>query len=86
MSDLKGLRIPLPGIPKVKVVDENGKTLMTGYYVYHEARQPAPIGDSLTDDEIQHLVICDDSADWNMPKSLRVLRITPPERIEVLDD
>ena len=89
MSNLEGLRDPLPGIPKVRVLDKDGKQLLTGWYVFHEARQRYPIHrtkpDELNDDEIQHLVIVDDTADWGMPKGIRVLKITPPESIEVIE-
>ena len=89
MSNLEGLRDPLPGIPKVRVLDKDGKQLLTGWYVFQEARQRYPIHqtkpDELNDDEIQHLVIVDDTADWGMPKGIRVLKITPPESIEVIE-
>ena len=54
MSNLEGLRDPLPGIPKVRVLDKDGKQLLTGWYVFHEARQRYPIHqtkpDELNDD------------------------------------
>ncbi|MDN6211356.1 MAG: hypothetical protein L0J15_03920, partial [Lactococcus sp.] len=79
---------PLPGVPKVRVLDVNGKIVLEGYYMFHEARQINPVyqtePDRLSNDELQHLVLCADSADWGMPKAIRVVRVTPPERIEVI--
>ena len=88
-SNLNGLRVPIEGIPKVRVVDEKGKTLLTGWYVFHEARQRYPIyqnePDELSDDELQRLVVVDESADWGMPKGIRVVKVTHPERIELIE-
>ena len=88
-SNLEGLREPISGIPKVRVLDKDGKQLLTGWYVFHEARQRYPIyqngPDELSDDELQHLVVVDESADWGMPKGIRVVKVTHPERIEVIE-
>lgn len=81
---------PLVGIPKVRVLDKNGKELLRGWYVFHKARQLNPLyehePDRLSIDEAQHLVIYSASADWNVPRELKIVKITPPETIEIITD
>lgn len=78
---------PLKGIPKVRVIDENGNEVMRGWYAYHEKRQICPIGeDSLEAHEVAHIVIHDSFADWNMPRTLVASEITPPHRIEIIEE
>lgn len=49
-----------------------------GYYVKHETRQTCPMGnDKLSQDEIKHLIVVDSFADWNMPKTLQGIEVTP---------
>lgn len=38
-----------------------------GYYFYHIKRTPCPFHDWLKEDDQEHLIICDESGDWNMP-------------------
>ena len=76
---------PMPGIPEVRVLDEDGKEVMRGYYCRHVNRQVAPLGaDRLRPEDVDHCVVYDGFADWNMPKPVKVAKITPPHRIEVL--
>jgi hypothetical protein len=83
-------REPLAGIPRVRVLDKNGKELIRGWYAFHEARQLNPIyehkPDVLSVNEGQHLVIYSASADWNMPRELKIVKITPPEKIEIITE
>ena len=46
-----------------------------GSYFKHIERQISPINDELSDDNIQHLIIQDSFADWNMPKMIQSIRI-----------
>ncbi len=49
-----------------------------GYYCKHEKRQLCPMGnDELKNDEVQHLIIWDSFADWNMPKNLECVDVIP---------
>ncbi len=75
---------PVPGVPMVRVVDEQGREAARGWYVRHECRQVCPIEDSLKPADVAHLVAVSDGADWNMPRDLRLLEVTPPHRIEVI--
>lgn len=76
---------PMPGIPEVRVLDEDGKEVMRGYYCRHVNRQVAPLGVArLRSEDVDHCVVYDGFADWNMPKPVKVAKITPPHRIEVL--
>ncbi len=77
---------PLPGVPRVRIVDEEGRELFEGYYIRHENRQPAVFGgtDYLHPEDVDHCVAVDEFADWNMPRGLVIKKVTPPHRIEVI--
>ena len=77
---------PLPGVPRVRIVDPDGRELFEGYYIRHENRQPAVFGgtDRLRPEDVDHCVAVDGFADWNMPRSLVIKKVTPPHRIEVV--
>ena len=57
--------------PAIKL---NGKTYhgywATGVYMQHINRMPSPIGDSVRDSDIDHIIVYSGSADWNMPRSV----------------
>lgn len=55
---------------------DNGQWI-EGYYCRHEKRQLSPVGDSLKDDDVQHLILFDGFADWNMPRRLMCAEILP---------
>lgn len=44
-----------------------------GGYHKHIKRQIAPFGDELKEEDIQHMIIIDGFADWNMPKPIQVV-------------
>lgn len=76
---------PMPNVPEVRVLDEGGREVMRGYYCHHVNRQVAPLGaDRLQPEDVDHCVVYDEFADWNMPKPVKVAKITPPHRIEVV--
>lgn len=75
---------PLPGVPRVRIVDGEGRALFEGYYIRHENRQPCVLHDCLRPEDVDHLVAVDGFADWNMPRDLVIKRVTPPHRIEVV--
>lgn len=60
-----------------------------GSYFKHIERQICPIGnDSLKEEDIEHLMIRDSFADWNMPKEIECVRIKPDtvgQYIEIKD-
>lgn len=76
---------PIAGIPKVDVLDENGNRLLTGYYIYHQSILTCFSGE-LGEDDVHHYVAYSEFADWNMPRALKIVEITPPHRIEVHND
>lgn len=80
--DLAGTE-PLPGVPMVDVLDETGRVVHVGYYVRHVNRTPCPLGDRVGPRDVEHLVVVDDFSDWNMPRGIRVLRVTPPHTIRL---
>ena len=55
---------------------DNGEWVYGGYHK-HIKRQISPIGDSLQDDDIAHLIIQSGFADWNMPKPLHGIEVIP---------
>lgn len=75
---------PVPGVPMVRVMDEQGREVARGWYVRHECRQVCPIEDRLKPADVAHLVAVSEGADWNMPCNLSLLEVTPPHRIEVI--
>lgn len=77
-------RREVAGVPMVRVLDGDGREVARGWYVRHENRQPALLGDRLRPEDVDHLVAFDGSADWGMPRELKIKRVTPPHRIEVL--
>lgn len=83
--DTFGVNPPVD-IPMVRVVDESGKEVMRGWYYRHVKRQPAALDDEVREEDVQHLVMHDGLADWNMPRDIKATAITPPHRIEIIDD
>lgn len=77
---------PMPGIPMVRVLDESGNEVMRGWYMRHENRQPCVLDDELREEDVDHLVMRDEYADWNMPRNVAVTRVTPPHIIEVIEE
>lgn len=59
-----------------------GKSTVTnqwvlGGYHKHVKRQICPMGDELKPDDIDHIIIFDGFADWNMPKPLQAVEVIP---------
>lgn len=77
---------PPVDVPMVRVIDENGNEVMRGWYYRHVKRQPAALDDMVRGNDVQHVVMSDAFADWNMPREPKATVITPPHRIEVIDD
>lgn len=48
-----------------------------GSYFKHIKRQVSPIGDSLKDEDVEHLMISDGFADWNMPRAITATLVNP---------
>lgn len=76
---------PVVNVPMVKVVDENGREMYRGYYFRHENRQVCFNCDELKPEDVDHLVCWSDRADWNMPRSAKIIKVTPPHRIEIIE-
>lgn len=66
---------PLPGIPRIRVYDGDGRKCAEGYYVFHQNRQLCVFGDKLKPDDCDHLIVADGFADWNMPRGIEVKKI-----------
>lgn len=81
-----GAKDPVEGVPMVRVLDEQGREVLRGWYIRHEKRQPYCLNDELRDEDVQHIVAVDEFADWGMPRELKLKAVTPPHRIEVVHD
>lgn len=69
-------------IPKVKVLDEKGRTIYEGWYFEMPERQGYPIGNDEPEKipTLQGVVICE-PGDWGLANTARIIRVTPPYRI-----
>lgn len=74
------------GVPMVRVLDEQNREVLRGWYIRHETRQPYCFGDELREEEVQHIVAVDEFADWGMPRQLKLKVVTPPHRIEMVHE
>lgn len=61
------------GLYRGKRVD-NGEWAEGGYFK-HCNRTPAPIGDSIKDSDIVHLIIQSGFSDWNMPRPINAIPV-----------
>lgn len=77
---------PIVNVPMVRVLNEDGKEVYRGWYMMHINRQTACIGDQLKESDVDHLVMTDGFADWNMPKDIRPIKVTPPHTIEIVEE
>lgn len=57
--------------------DKDTGEWITGGYHKHIARQVCPMGDKLNEDDIEHLIIVDGFADWNMPIPIKCHTVIP---------
>lgn len=70
------------GSHKIREILFKGKRLdngqwIEGYYMRHENRMPAPIGDTLKEGDVDHLILFDEFADWNMPRGIKYAHVYP---------
>ena len=84
MSDIEKYRAV--NIPRVRVLYENGDEMLRGYYVLHFNRTPNSVDDGYNEEDVEHLVISDDTSDWGMPRGLQVTRVAPPCTIELIEE
>ena len=75
----------LSDIPKVRVVDEKGKTCYEGYYFEMPERQGYPINDGKPEKiPIAQCVVVCMPGDWGLPNTARLIRVTSPHKIEII--
>lgn len=48
-----------------------------GAYMRHENREPAPFGDWLKEGDVEHLILRDEFADWNMTRGIESAEVDP---------
>lgn len=85
MSDTKTTPA-LAGIPRVRAVEPDGSVSAEGWYFRHVKRQPFPVDDRLNPEDVDECIVTDGSSDWNLEPPVRLLKITPPTRIEVIEE
>lgn len=76
---------PLPGVPRVRILDEDGRELFEGYYIYRVNRQLCPFDDRLHQQDVDHMVAVVNEADWNFERTMTIKKVTPPHMIEVIE-
>lgn len=76
---------PIPGVPRVRILDETGRKLFEGYYIYRVNRQLCPFGDRLSQEDVDHMVAVVHEADWNLERRMTIKKVTPPHRIELIE-
>lgn len=79
---------PLP-IPRVRVIDPNGRKVCEGWYIAYPERMGYPIVEpDEKPDEIPlvELVAVVEYGDWGLKNGLRLNCVTPPHRIEIIED
>ena len=60
---------------KAKRLD-NGEWV-EGYYMRHENRMLAPMGDTLKDEDVDHIILFSGFADWNMQRNIKYVKVDP---------
>lgn len=60
---------------KAKRLD-NGEWV-EGYYMRHENRLLAPMGDTLKDEDVDHIILFSGFADWNMQRNIKYVKVDP---------
>ena len=55
---------------------DNGEWVHGGY-VKHEKRMLCPVGDRLKPSDIAHCILISSYADWNMPRGIEGITVTP---------
>lgn len=72
-------------VPSVHVLDEDGKSVLDGYYCHHTDTSVCFAEDDKP--EYHHeLVVHDSFADWGMKQDVRLTKVTAPHTIEVDTD
>ena len=78
----------MKGIPRVRVVDEAGRTVIANAYYW---AVPATTHCFKQDYErygyrLIEGVVTFDTSDWGLPNRPRFVKVTPPYRIEIMED
>ena len=77
----------LDQIPRVRIVAPDGKLLDEGYYFQMPESMGYPIiadGEKPKPIPIAHCVVTYNPGDWGLPNTVRVIRVTPPHKIKVV--
>lgn len=55
----------------------NNGQWVEGYYMKHQKRTPYPIGDTVNNEDFEHLILFSGFSDWGMPKTIQYVAIDP---------
>lgn len=77
----------LEGVPMVRVVDGDGKIVLEGWYWRFPKKMGGAWFEGKTGEReyVEGVVKCN-YGDWNMNNEFKLVAVTPPHRIEVIED
>lgn len=76
-------------VPRVRLVDGDGKELYRGYYFAYPEYQGYPIianGENQKEIPLVEGIVTYDPGDWGLSNTPRVLKVTPPHRLELIPE
>lgn len=77
----------LAGVPRVRLVDANGKELERGYYWAIPATSYCFREDyERRGYEVIEGIVTYTTTDWGLPNEPRFLKVTPPHRLELIPE
>ena len=77
------------GVPRVRLVDGSGKEIYRGYYFAYPEYQGYPIvaeGEKPEEIPLVEGIVTYDPGDWGLSNTPRVLKVTPPHRLELIPE
>lgn len=72
---------PIKEIPKVKILDENGKIVGDGYYFWYPKSCPYPVSDGVQEVKAVEGIVTYEQGDWGLPNTLKLKQVMEPHKI-----
>ena len=79
----------LKGVPRVRLVDGSGKELYRGYHFAYPEYQGYPVvanGEKPEEIPLVEGIVTYDPGDWGLSNTPRFLKVTPPHRLELIQE
>ena len=76
-------------IPRVRIIEPNGHVYAEGFYFEMPESAPYPMvrpGEKPDPIPTLHCVVTYNPGDWGMANTPRIIIVTPPHRIEVIEE